>query len=341
MSQYQVQLITHQKVWEDFILTQPGANFLQSWQWGVFQAHLGKKVYRLGLLTKKGVLGGAEVVVEKAKRGNYLTVAGGPLVDWENKREIETINKALKEIAREEHCAFIRMRPQIKDSQELRLLVKKIGLKKAPMHLTADLTLQLDLSKSPEELLLNMRKSTRYEIRRADKMGVKVKLSEDPRDLEIFYATQLRVAKKQHFVPFTKEFLDEQFKAFLTEHRVALLHTYTTDNKLLASAFIIFYNGEAAYHYGVSTELNTKLPGSYAVLWAAILEAKKRGMLRFNFWGISPVGEKQHRFAGVSLFKRGFGGEEVAYLPTHDLPINWRYWVTWAFEILRKKIRRL
>ncbi|KKS63763.1 MAG: FemAB family protein, partial [Candidatus Daviesbacteria bacterium GW2011_GWA1_42_6] len=112
--------------------------------------------------------------------------------------------------------------------------------------------------------------------------------------------------------------------------------------KLLAQAFVIFYGQEAAYHYGAGTEEGRKYPGAYLIQWEAIKEAKKRGMTRYNFWGVAPSDKPSHRFAGVSLFKRGFGGSEFEYLHAQDLVINRsRYLINTAIENLRRHIRRV
>src|SRR3546814_3819774 len=47
----------------------------------------------------------------------------------------------------------------------------------------------------------------------------------------------------------------------------------------------------------------------------------------------------QHRFVGVSLFKRGWGGDEVQYLPARDLSLNWKYAFTKVFELVRRKMQ--
>ena len=208
------------------------------------------------------------------------------------------------------------------------------------MHLTADLTLQLDLTKTTETILKEMRKNTRYEIRQIEKKNISVTQSKNPKDIRAFFEQQLSLAKKHHFVPFSYKFLLEQFKIFAENDNVVLFSSFQ-GKKLLASAFIIFYNKEAVYHYGISTADNYRLPGSYACQWAAIEEAKKRNCTKYNFWGIAPKEEQEHRFAGVSLFKRGFGGQEVAYLPAYDIPTSFSYWGVYAFELLRKKLRKL
>jgi lipid II:glycine glycyltransferase (peptidoglycan interpeptide bridge formation enzyme) len=110
----------------------------------------------------------------------------------------------------------------------------------------------------------------------------------------------------------------------------------------LAQAFVIFYGKEAVYHYGASTDEGRHYPGAYLIQWEAIKEAKKRGMTRYNFWGVAPENNANHRFSGLSLFKRGFGGEDFEYLHAQDLIINYpRYLVNYLVEFLRKKFRNV
>ncbi|MBP9819442.1 peptidoglycan bridge formation glycyltransferase FemA/FemB family protein [Candidatus Woesebacteria bacterium] len=331
--------------WESAVQQFPEANFLQSWNWGVFQERLGKSVVRF--ITKSQtetgslVVGVCQAVFEKARRGAYLAVAGGPLSNWEGQEEVLHVQlNELKRIAKELGCSFIRLRPQQVDSPQIQTVVRRCGMSRSPMHLTADLTLQLDLTQSTDVLLQEMRKNTRAAIRKATELGITVRQSNDVTEIEEFYLQQKSLAKRHGFVPFSRMFLEEQFRSFMDDGQVVLFHAYSGD-VLLASAFIIFYNHEAVYHYGVSTLENAKLPGSYACQWAAIRAAQQLGCTRYNFWGIAPEAEKQHRFAGVSLFKRGFGGREVAYLPAHDIPLSWRYGLTYLFERLRSKYRKL
>lgn len=344
---YEVLLDVSKEVWEAGVVKFDEANFLQSWNWGVFHEALGKTVIRLMFTQDEAsqfehnVVGIALLVVERAKRGNYITIAGGPIFDWNNDELFSFIFSEIKAIAQKQGVDFIRFRPQVLDSAELRQKVNNLlDARPSPMHLTADLTLQLDLSISDEELLSQMRKNHRSSIKKCETLGITVEKTSDPSEIKSFYDHQLYLAEKHGFVPFNYEFLYEQFKSFSQDDQVLLFHSYQ-EGKLLASAFIIFYNFEAVYHYGISTEDNAKLPGSYACQWAAIQEAKSRGFKRYNFWGIAPEDAVNHRFAGVTMFKRGFGGQEVEYLHAHDIPLSYKYNLTASFEFLRKKMRRL
>src|SRR3990167_658260 len=72
------------------------------------------------------------------------------------------------------NCVFARVRPQLEDNDFSRKTFRKLGFSNAPMYLHAELTSQLDITKSEDELLRNMRKATRYEIKKALSLGIKL-----------------------------------------------------------------------------------------------------------------------------------------------------------------------
>lgn len=341
MAKILVKEINNKKIWEGFLKKYPQANFLQSFNWGLFHQSLGKNIRRVGFYNGKKLVGVMLCIVEQAKRATYLTVPAGPLIDWEDKSQIKIFKETLEKIAKEEKCSFIRVRPQILENSKNRNLFESLGFKSAPMHLHAELTRQLDLIKSEEKLLSEMRKTTRYEIKQTQKLGIKIITSQDVSDIDEFYKLQKETAKRQRFVEFDKKFLMEEFKAFVKDGQV-LLYTAWLGKKKLAQAFIIFYGKEAAYHYGASTLDGRKYPGAYLIQWQVVRDAKKRGMEKYNLWGVAPEGQVDHRFWGVSVFKRGFGGEDVEYLHARDLIINpLAYKLNWAIETIRKKSRRV
>ncbi len=341
MADIKIEEITDKTTWEEFILSYQGANFLQSWNWGEFHKSLGKKIARVGFIENQKLVGVMLCIVENAKRATYLTVPGGPLIDWEDKDAINSFKKTLEEIAKKEGCVFVRVRAQILENEKNSNLFTDLGFRSAPMHLHAELTHQLDLTKSEDELMAEMRKTTRYEIRQAVRLEIEVKNSMNVEEIDEFYELQKETAKRQHFVEFDKKFLKEQFEVFAADNQV-LLYTAYLGKKKLAQAFIIFYGGEADYHYGASTLDGRKYPGAYLIQWEAIKEAKRRGIKKYNLWGVAPEGEVNHRFWGVSVFKRGFGGEDIEYLHARDLVINpLAYKLNFLIEMTRKKIRRV
>lgn len=333
--------IVKKEEWESFLGKYNEANFLQSWYWGEFHKATGKAINRTGFYEKKGLVGVMLSVVEPARRGKYLTVPGGPLIDWQNRNLVQAFLDQLKIISKENSCVFIRVRPQLKSDEFSKNVFKSLGFIKAPTHLHAQRTSQLDITKSEEELLAQMRKTTRYEVKKAIKENIEIIKSSDSSDIKKFYDLQIETSKRQKFVPFSYKFLYEQFKAFLPDDKTLLYNAYF-EKKLLAQAFIIFYGREAVYHYGASTEEGRRYPGAYLIQWEAIKEARIRGMMRYNFWGVAPLDKADHRFSGLSLFKRGFGGKDVEYLHAQDLIINYpKYLINYTIETVRKRIRNV
>ena len=342
MAELSVKLIEDPDIWEACVATHPEANFLQSWLWGVFHRNLGRTVYYSGFYRGDSLVGVMLSIVEPARRGRYLTVPAGPLIDWQDQELVQAVKSEMIRLGKLEHCVFVRVRPQLLATPANQALFKAMGLKPAQMHLHAELTSQLDITRDEQAILADCRKNTRYELKQAKKRGIVISQTTDPAAIDEFYELQLATAQRHGFVPYGKRFLQEQFKVFGAANRVLLYSAHTHDGKLIAQAFVIFYGQEAAYHYGASTELGRSEPGAYAIQWEAIKEAKRRGCSRYNFWGVVLPEQTNHRFYGVSVFKRGFRGQDVEYLHAHDLVLQpLRYLPNFALEYVRKRHRHL
>lgn len=335
-----VKKMDSKKEWENFVLSQSPNIFLQSWNWGEFHHALGHKTFRIGLFHNKKIMGVALLIKEEAMRGTYLACPGGPLlVDWKRENLKQIIDEMIK-IGRQEKAVFLRIRPSILDNQENRKLFQSVGFHSAPMHMHAETTWQLNLAPSRDELLANMRKTTRYSIRRAARDRVKIIQSKKIKDIEILYQLQMEAVKRHQFVPFSKEFMEKQFQTFVQDDQTRLfLAEYK--RQILSAAMIIFYGDMAVYHYAGTSSKFPKIFSSYLLQWEAIKEAKKRGCKIYNFWGIAPTEDPRHRFAGVTIFKKGFGGERIDYLHAQDYSLSPLYRATYLFETVRRKTRRL
>ena len=333
--------ITDKQQWDQFVQAHPEANFLQSWQWGEFHLSRGKSVLRRGLFDNDQLIGVYVGEVETAKRGRHIAIAGGPIVDWQNQAAVQALVADMKQQGRQHYCAFVRVRPQLTYSEQSMKLFKELGFRRAPMYLSVELAVVLDLAKSEEELLKGMRQRLRRALRKAAKNDIQVETSTDPQRLREFYQIQLQTAGRHQFVAFSEDFLTKQFAAFAADG-AAVLYTARYQGQILAQNFMIFYGNEASYHYGVSTELGTKLSGAPLLHMQAMRDARQRGIGRYNFWGIVDEDDTKHRFYGVSVFKRGFGVDELRYTPAHDLvlrPVS--YLKTWLIETLRRRLRKV
>ena len=332
----------NRELWDAFVTSHPEANFLQSWDFYDFHASRGNQITRRIAVDADGnIIAAYAGVVETAKRGTYMAIAGGPIMDWSKKALREAIFADIKEQAAENHCVFVRVRPQITETEKSRKLFKNLGLKPAPMYLSVEFAGILDISKPEEEILAGAAQGLRRKIRKAEKNNITVSVSEDPKDIHEFYQIELETAKRHKFVEFSESFLLKQFEAF---HKYGQVKLYTAKlgDEILAQNFMIFYGNEASYHYGVSTQLGTQYSGAPLLHMQAMRDARALGIKRYNFWGITGLDETKHRFYGVSQFKRSFGVEELQYLHAHDMVIKpAKYRLDYAVEKLRAKIRHV
>ncbi len=330
----------NKKRWEEFNLSTPDPSFLQSWYWGNFHEALGNKVVRIAFLEKGKLRGIAQVIREKAKSGTHFLCPAGPVIDFKNTSLFLRFVDTIKKLSKKEKVVYLRIRPQILDDPKQRKFLKKNGFVSAPLHLHAETTWKLDLSPPIDEILKNMRKTTRYLIRRAEKDGVCVKQSTNPKEAATLYRLQMETVQRHKFAPFSKEFFAKLSQAFLPTKNLIFLKA-CFKNKTQAIAMFMLYGKEVTYHYSGSSNEYPKISSSYAMLWEAIKMAKQKGFKLFNFWGIAPEGTKNHRFSGVTTFKTGFGGFRVNYIHAHDLPTSPFYLPTYIFGLIRKKLRRL
>lgn len=341
LTNYQIIDATDKKEWDDFVTSHEEANFLQSWDFYEFYQSRGNQVVRRLAKENDKIVGAYAGVIENAKRGRYMAIAGGPILDWNNRALVESVFADIKAEGEKHKCVFVRVRPQLELSDSGLQLMHELGLRKAPMYLSVEYAGILDLTKDEEEIMKGMRQRLRRALRKADKNGITIEKSTDPADIKEFYEIELQTAGRHRFVAFSEDFLTKQFAAFAPNGE-AVLYTAKLNGETLAQNFMIFYGNEASYHYGVSSELGTKYSGAPLLHMEAMRDARKRGIKRYNFWGIVDEDDIHHRFYGVSRFKRGFGVDELKHIPAHDLVVNKaKYAINYAIETARKKFRHV
>ncbi len=327
------------KQWNETIAAFPEANFLHSWEWLTAHEALGLEVVREIIFHDSKPIGLIGGIVRSAKRGRYIEIGGGPLVDWSQDETIVAVRAELQKLAQKHRAVFVRFRPQAPTSPALLTRLKRLGFKAAPMHLHAEHTSVVNLLPSEETLLEVMRQQTRYEVRRTAKRGVSISYSSSLAAIDEFYELQHSTAKRQHFVPQTKQTLQAYAAAFGDALRV---YRAEKEGVLLNLAIVIFYGNEAAYFEAASTLEARREPGAYGIVWQVMKDAKAANIQRLNLWGIAPDANPHHRYQGVTTFKRGFGGEDIHYVPAHDLIVDTRrYLLNYLVETVRKKRRKL
>lgn len=328
-----------QDSWQDCLSAHPEANFLQTEYWLKVNRTL-----KFPVIAEHFEQNFFLAIVKSARRGRYLEVPAGPIIDWSDSAIVSATFARLRTLAIKHRCVFIRFRPQLPDSSAVRADLALLGARLAPMHLHAEHTVIIDLTQSLDDLMKNFRRQTRYEVRRADKLQLNLGKSNSEATFRLFHELQTATAARQHFIPPSLDQLLAIRTAFGDQAMIYLAATDSAFSKdsLIALGLVIHTAGEAEYFEAASTDLNRKLPGAHALQWFIMQDLKRQGIKSYNLWGIAPAGQPHHRYAGVTTFKTGFGGDIVTFTPAHDIVISRsRYLINLLVEKIRKRLRHL
>lgn len=327
---YSCKEITDKSVWDRFFYDSSPQSLFQSWLWGEVLKHEQSSLTRFGVYGDSELVAIFQVVVVRAKRGHFVHVRHGPICKTQEKDLWHYITQFLSDYAKKHRALFFRVSPLI--SRQYNTLLVDLGYQSAAIHaMDAEYCWVLPLISDEETLLKKMRKTTRYEIKRAEKIGVEVIKTTTLEDYHYFETLYKETAQRQGFVPHTG--IKEEFELFSKEGQ-AMLFLGKYEGEILAAAIILFTGTQGIYHHGAS--LSNKVPASYLIQWEAIKEARKRGMNQYNFWGIAPPDIEHHPWNGITLFKKGFGGQEQHYLHAHDFPVSRLYILPKSVETIRR-----
>lgn len=337
--------IETQREWDDFIYGHNyPTSFLQSWNAGEFYNGIGNNTTRIGAYNEGSLKGIALIQKVVAKRGKMLHVRHGPVVDYNNERLVDTFIDYLKELALKEKVDFVRISPQVKSGSEQEKFLRSIGFSDSQMHdVDAEITWVLNLEQSEEEIMNGMRKNTRYYINRAKRDGVEIVKSQNTEDLKIFWEIYQDTVKRHQWNAYSFDYIKKEFEAFVKDNQIILFLSKYKD-KFIGGSLFTYFKDQAVYHHSGTLSQYSKIPSAYLLQWESILEAKARGMKKYNFWGIAPTDEndnpkKNHPWYGLTFFKMGFGGEVEQWMHAKDLPVSKKYWLTHVYEKVERKLK--
>jgi len=230
----------------------------------------------------------------------------------------------LDELARKQKAVFARFEHPYQKSQNHKF---DKTLKNAHAHYQPDTTLVIDLTKSKDEILAQMKQKGRYNIKLAQKKEVQIREEKNAAEFyKILKQTTQRDKFKGHGPNFYQKMIDmvEGSKLYIAEYQ----------GETIAGLIATFYKDTATYYYGASSNKHRNVMAPYLLQWHAIKEAKAQGCKYYDFLGIAPEGAKNHPWKGVTEFKRKFGGEVVQYDHAKER-IYQPFWY-WVMRLVKK-----
>ncbi len=362
--------------WNRAIAPLPSAHFLQTEQWALVKQSIGwiphfvywdrtgeMNLWREGLPTPSAVTAAALILERKINLGrvntglSMLYIPKGPLFDGGiNSGKI--ILEHIKEFAQKRKAIYIKIDPDLvvgtgiegldstpdNEGIAFRKSLQATGWRYSPDQVQFKNTVQLDLVSDIDDMLASMKPKTRYNIRLAEKKGVKIRPG-TMKDLPQLYMMYAETALRDHFILRPEKYYLFTWELFM-EKLMAEPLIAEVEGVPVAAVFIIRFAGKAWYVYGMSTQIHREKMPNHLLQWRAILRAKEVGCTCYDFWGAPSVFAESDPLWGVYKFKEGFGGQVVRTVGAWDFALKpTLYRITTIFlpkilEFLRRNARK-
>lgn len=300
-----------------------GTEFLISSEWQELQQQEGLIAELKGVYDEKNELVAVFCSLKKELGLSlfYYYLPRGPVfLEGLNLEKKLAIINFLEAEFKQKGAVFLRIEPREKE------LIKNL---KTSINLQPQKTLMLDLSLSLNDLLNIFHHKTRYNIKLAEKKGVKVTAENTTAAFHSFWSLMTETGKRDAFK--IHNYNHYQLLATFNPKFIKLF-TAEFEGKIIAAGLFSFYGNKVTYLHGASDYKQRQLMAPYLLQWTLIKLAKESGYRYYDFYGID-----EQKWPGVTRFKKGFGGFEVTYAGTFDLILNqFKYLIYKFLRVLRR-----
>ena len=292
-------------------------NFLQSEPWARFHEDLGHTVFR-----NHGEGWSYLATLEGGRWGRYLYCPYGP--EAESPESFDAALADLLTVARKHRCLFVRVeptQPEALGSGEPADQLRQRGMHLSPRQIQPSHTWMVDLTPSTEEILRGFSSSNRNRHRNIHKKGVTFEVSQDPQDIQVLLTYLHQTAERLGFNRQKDDYLTQAAHSLLPTGD-ACLYLVKLHGEPIGAAFAYDSADTRTYAHSSVDFAHRRLSANSPLVSHMILDAKGKGLSRFDMFGIAPDGDPDHEWAGFTEFKKSFGGYPVTYPGTWDLPVN-------------------
>ena len=270
--------------------------------------------------------GVAQVLIKTGPLGITLAYAPrGPLVDG---ADLPDALRALASALTADRCAGLLADPELPPTTELEAALARSGARPAGVFVQPRRTLLMDLTKTPDELLVGMRRKTRQYIHKAEREGV---VTEETRDIDRFLEVLTKVAARDRFAVHDRTYFEKLLAAFGDAAHLTMSRVGAEDDGALLAVHI----GDRAWElYGGWSGAHGESRPFYLLKWRSLMGMKQRGVARYDMWGLSE--REGDELAGIEHFKLGFGGTVATWIGAYDRPVRAPLYPLWRIAGRRR-----
>lgn len=171
-----------------------------------------------------------------------------------------------------------------------------------------DATFILNLN---EHIEVNLPKKTRYDIRKAQKAGLKIVESKNWLEWEYFFELYVKHGKKKNYGTYPLSFFKGLYDLLLPENH-ARLYIAKLDEQIIAGALFLLSEEYITYYIGaIKFEYRSRYNPSDLLIWKAIEDATKQFISKFDLGGALVKPSITHELYGVHKYKEKWGGNHI------------------------------
>ena len=293
---------------------------MQAYEWGEFRELTGVKVVRKGVFEGQKLVTPIQLTIHRVPKLNLSLgyFPKGPMPD-------EVQLKVLEQIGKENNCVYIKLEPNVEKGnafQEIDKFLTSRGCQKG-RPLFTKYSFSLDLKPEETALLANMHPKTRYNIRLAERKGVKIKLDNSEASFEQFLKLLFQeTVKRQGFYAHTPDYFKKMWQV-LKPAGIAQVLRAEYEGKTLSAFLCFVFNKKIYYPYGASTREFKELMAPNLLMWEVIRWGKKLNCTTLDMWGaLGPNPNKKDPWYGFHRFKQGYGASLVEFIGSYDLVLK-------------------
>lgn len=290
--------------------------FLQGPAWADFQRALGRTVH------EQAGPGWRFLAVEESNpAGKLLYAPYGPVA--ESLAAFDAALAALTDLARGCGAVFVRVEPVSAGfgAADAGAVLRRRGLVPAPANQQPELSWIVDLDRDFKDVLADMKPVNRNLYRNIHKKDVTFRTSQDPEDIRVLLNFLHLTAARNGFKPQSDEYLSQVARSLMPAG-AATLFIAVRHGGPIAAALAYDSADTRTYAHAALDDSHRKLSAGIPLLVTLMADAKEKGLKYVDLWGVAPADQPEHKWAGFTAFKKSFGGREIAYPGTWDLPVK-------------------
>ena len=219
------------------------SHFLQSYAWGEFaKEKKNKNVYYLGLIKDKNIVASALLLQTKLPLGySYFYSPRGFVLNYEDEETFNEMTKKVVEFVKNKKGIFLKIDPDIirksinykgeenplkYNPDKIFKMIKKAGFKHLGFTKNFETnnpryTFRINMNKSIEEIESCYSKTTKQRIKKAEKLGVEVKIGEE-KDLDEFCHLMKVTEDRKDFVSYSDDYYKTLYKIWNKDNKMTL-----------------------------------------------------------------------------------------------------------------------